>query len=94
MEKTFYVSRLCLIKEWDNEVYSVKASSKEEALEKFIKANEKDSTDIDNEEDITFVEQIPIYETVEDIQPVDDEATIEIYNDKNILKWDNTHGRC
>ena len=94
MEKTFYVSRLCLIKEWDKETYSVKASSKEEALEKFIKANEKDSTDIDNEEDITFVEQIPVYETVEDIQPVDDEATIEIYDDKNILKWDNTHGRC
>lgn len=92
MEKTFHVSRLCLIKEWDEEVYSVKANSREEALEKFIAANEKDSTDIDYNEDITFVEQIPVYETVEDIQPVDDEATIEIYN-KNILKWDNTHGR-
>ena len=92
MEKTFHVSRLCLIKEWDEEVYSVKANFREEALEKFIAANEKDSADIDYNEDITFVEQIPIYETVEDIQPVDDEATIEIY-DKNILKWDNTHGR-
>lgn len=92
MEKTFYVSRLCLIKEWDNEVYSVKANSKEEALEKFIKANEKDPADIDNEEDITYIEQEPIYETVEDVQPVDDNATIEIY-DNNILKWDNTHGR-
>ena len=93
MEKTFYVSRLCLIKEWDKEIYSVKANSKEEALEKFIAANEKDSADIDYNDDITFVEQEPVYETVEDIQPVDDEATIEIYNDKNILKWDNTHGR-
>ena len=93
MEKTFYVSRLCLIKEWDKETYSVKANSKEEALEKFIAANEKDPADIDYNDDITFVEQEPIYETVEDIQPVDDEATIEIYNDKNILKWDNTHGR-
>lgn len=92
MEKTFHVSRLCLIKEWDNEVYSVKANSKEEALEKFIKANEKDPADIDNEEDITYIEQEPIYETVEDVQPVDDNATIEIY-DNNILKWDNTHGR-
>lgn len=92
MEKTFHVSRLCLIKEWDEEVYSVKANSREEALEKFIKANEKDAADIDYNDDITFVEQIPVYETVEDIQPVDDEATIEIYN-KNILKWDNTHGR-
>lgn len=91
MEKTFHVSRLCLIKEWDEEVYSVKANSREEALEKFIAANEKDSADIDYNEDITFVEQIPVYK-VEDIQPVDDEATIEIY-DKNILKWDNTHGR-
>lgn len=93
MEKTFYVSRLCLIKEWDRETYSIKANSKEEALEKFIAANEKDAADIDYNDDITFVEQEPIYETVEDIQPVDDEATIEIYNDKNILKWDNTHGR-
>ena len=93
MEKTFYVSRFCLIKEWDQETYSVKANSQEEALEKFIKANEKDAADIDYNDDITFVEQIPVYETVEDIQPVDDEATIEIYDDKNILKWDNTHGR-
>lgn len=92
MEKTFFVSRLCLIKEWDKEIYSIKANSQEEALEKFIKANEKDTTNIDYNDDIIFEEQIPVYETVEDIQPVDDKATIEIY-DKNILKWDNTHGR-
>ena len=55
MEKTFYVSRLCLIKEWDNEIYSVKANSYEEALEKFIKANEKDAADIDYNDDITYV---------------------------------------
>lgn len=94
MEKTFYVGRLCLIKEWDREIYSVKANSYEEALEKFIKANEKDAADIDYNDDITYVEQFPVYETVEDIQPTDDKATMEIYDNKNILKWDNTHGRC
>ena len=93
MEKTFYVSRHCLIKEWDREIYSVKANSYEEALEKFIVANEKDAGDVDYNEDINFIEQFPIYETVEDIQPIDDEATIEIYDNKDILKWDNTHGR-
>ena len=93
MEKTFHISRLCLIKEWDRETYSVKANSYEEALEKFIAANEKDAGDVDYNENINFIEQFPIYETVEDIQPVDDEATIEIYDDKDILKWDNTHGR-
>ena len=92
MEK-FYLSRNVLCKEWDKETYAVKANSYEEALKKFIEANEKDIADVDNEKDITFVEQIPIYETVEDIQPKDNEATIEIYDDKNILKWDNTHGR-
>lgn len=92
MEKTFHVSRLCLIKEWDEEIYSIKANSYEEALKKFIKANEKDAADIDYNEDITYIGQEPVYETVEDIQPIDDKATIEIY-DNNILKWDNTHGR-
>lgn len=92
MEKTFHVSRLCLIKEWDEEIYSIKANSYEEALEKFIKANEKDAADIDYNEDITYIGQEPVYETVEDIQPIDDKATIKIY-DNNILKWDNTHGR-
>ena len=92
MEKTFHISRLCLIKEWDKEIYSIKANSYEEALEKFIKANEKDAAYIDYNEDITYIGQEPIYETVEDIQPIDDKATIEIY-DKNILKWDNIHGR-
>ena len=93
MEKIFHISRLCLIKEWDRETYSVKANSYEEALEKFIAANEKDAGDVDYNEDINFIEQFPIYETVENIQPVDDETTIEIYDDKDILKWDNTHGR-
>lgn len=69
-----------------------KANSYEEALEKFIKANEKDAADIDYNEDITYIGQEPVYETVEDIQPIDDKATIKIY-DNNILKWDNTHGR-
>lgn len=94
MEKTFHISRLCLTKEWDRETYSVKANSYEEALEKFIAANEKDAGYVDYNEDINYIEQLPLYETVENIQPIDDEATIEIYDDKNILKWDNTHGRC
>lgn len=86
--KEFYLSRDVLVKEWDRETYSVKANSYEEALKKFIEANESDFKDIEND-DIIFNENIPIYETAEYINP-ENEASVEIYdkNNKNLI-WDN-----
>ena len=86
--KKFYLSRNVLVKEWDKETYTVKANSYEEALKKFIEANKFDFKDIENN-DIEFIENIPIYETAEYINPKN-AASVEIYdkNNKNLI-WDN-----
>ena len=86
--KKFYLSRNVLVKEWDKETYTVKANSYEEALKKFIEANKFDFKDIENN-DIEFIENIPIYETAEYINPKN-EASVEIYdkNNKNLI-WNN-----
>lgn len=85
--KEFYLSRNILVKEWDRETYTVKANSYEEALKKFIEANESDFKDIEDE-DIIFNENIPIYETSEYLNP-DENASVEIHNEKGVLIWDN-----
>lgn len=86
--KKFYLSRNVLVKEWDKETYTVKANSYEEALKKFIEANKFDFKDIENN-DIEFIENIPIYETAEYINP-ENGASVEIYdkNNKNLI-WNN-----
>lgn len=85
--KEFYLSRDVLCREWDRETYTVKANSYEEALKKFIEANESNFKDIEDE-DIVFNENIPIYETAEYLNP-DEDASVEIYNEKGVLIWDN-----
>lgn len=85
--KEFYLSRNVLCKEWNRETYTVKANSYEEALKKFIEANESNFKDIEDE-DIVFNENIPIYETAEYLNP-DEDASVEIYNEKGVLIWDN-----
>lgn len=85
--KEFYLSRDVLCKEWDRETYIVKANSYEEALKKFIEANKFDFKDIENE-DIIFNENNPLYETAKYLNP-DEDASVEIYNEKGVLIWDN-----
>ena len=85
--KEFYLSRDVLCKEWDRETYIVKADSYEEALKKFIEANKFDFKDIEDE-DILFNENSPLYETAKYLNP-DEDASVEIYNEKGVLIWDN-----
>lgn len=93
--KEFRFTRDTKQKLWYREYYTIKAETQEEANKKFIQAcidaeDNQDDYPLETSE-IKFLEEEPLYDTVEYLNPKDNygEATVECFTENMDLIWDN-----